>query len=138
MSDRELLDIADTATLLARVRAMREAGQIPEDVRRDVFLVVDKDVFCNEQFVKAIPISLFNPRGTIWLGVLDPDHDPSPQPVPAEGPFAGFDGEIAVPLLKMLTGSEGKEAKSKKTEGTKANGMRWWDKTVMPYPRYEL
>jgi hypothetical protein len=33
---------------------------------------------------------------------VDPDHDPSAQPVYTEGPYAGFDGEIKVPLPKVF------------------------------------
>ncbi|GAB1319313.1 hypothetical protein MFIFM68171_09523 [Madurella fahalii] len=144
VSDRETLDGADTATLWARVRAMREAGQIPEVVREDVFLVVGKDVFCNEQFVNAIPISSSNPRGAVRLRAVDPDHDPSAQPIPAEGLCAGFDGEIAVPLPKVFdwlyynffagseswplrywqTKADSKEDKGKEVDGAKAKDMR--------------
>lgn len=54
------------------------------------------------KLVKPVSISPSNPRGTIQLRVVDPDHDPSAQPVRTEGPYAGFDGEIAVPLPKVF------------------------------------
>ena len=102
VSDREALDGADTAALRARMRAMREAGQIPEGVCRDVFLVADRNVFCNEQFAQAMSYTKARAKGTIYLRAVDPNHDPSVQPVHTEGPYAGFDGEIKVSLPKVF------------------------------------
>jgi hypothetical protein len=158
VSDREALEGGDTATLRARMRAMREAGEIPEGVRGDVFLVADKDMFCNEFFANGIPYSERNKRETIRLRAVDPDHDPSAQPVPTEGPYTGFDGEITLPLPKVFewlyytffaeseswplrywqTITLGKEDKGKQREGTELKGPTWWNRPVMPYPRYEF
>lgn len=55
VSDRARLEGADTAALRARVREMREAGEIPEGVRPDIFLVVDEAVLRHEQFVDGAP-----------------------------------------------------------------------------------
>jgi hypothetical protein len=158
VSDRGALDGADTATLRAHMRAMREAGQIPEGVRRDVFLLVDKGVLCHEEFVNTTPISASHKRDTIRLRAVDPDHDPTAQLIPTEGPYAGFDGEVAVPLPKVFdwlyytffagtepwlvryrqTKAERKEGEGVAPQHQNTKGVPWWVKPIMPYPRYEF
>ncbi|KAK4463646.1 hypothetical protein QBC42DRAFT_323749 [Cladorrhinum samala] len=150
VSDRETMDGADTATLRAQVRAMRAAGQIPEGVRRDIFLVVDENVLRNEQFRQNRRIMPLNPRGTIRLRAVDPDHDPAVKPVPTEGPYEGFDGEISVPLPKVFdwlyytffAGSESWTLRYHQTkvegEGRRTRRVAMRNKPIMPYPAYEL
>ncbi|KAL2171190.1 hypothetical protein VTG60DRAFT_3501 [Thermothelomyces hinnuleus] len=155
VSDRATLDGADTATLRARARAMREAGQIPNGVRVDVFLVVDESVLREEKVASGIVISPHNKKEAVRLRAVDPDHDPSAQPVPAEGPYAGFDGEISVSLHRVFdwlyytffAGSETWPLRYSrtKTEAWKAKGkepetenLRFpWNRMIMPYPSWE-
>ncbi|KAK4241772.1 hypothetical protein C8A03DRAFT_30077 [Achaetomium macrosporum] len=99
VSDREALEGADTGALRARVRAMREAGEIPEGVRGDVFLVVDQKALSNEQFAQGrryVPGP--DAKGTVHLRAVDPDYDLEEEPVSTEEPDSGFGGEITVPL----------------------------------------
>lgn len=144
ISDRDTLDDADTAVLQARLRAMRDTGQIPDGVRDDVFLVVDRDVLSNKQMVTGTPYSkVREPRETVYLRAVDPDHDPSAQLVPTEGPYAGYNGEVTVPLPRVydwlyytfFAGSESWQVRYREVK------TREWKPDMMlmpfwPYPRY--
>jgi len=102
VSDRAALEGADTAALRLKMQAMREAGEIPEGVRDDAFLVADETALSNGQVVAGERYSsMIEPSKTVFLRAVDPDHD-SATPVPLEGAYKGFEGEITVPLPKVF------------------------------------
>ncbi len=154
VSDGTTLAGAGTAALREKVRAMREAGEIPEGVRDDVFLVVDEAVLRNSQFVRGVPISVSQPLSEVLrLRGVDPDHDPT-KAVPTDGPEEGFAGEIEVPLPRVFdwlfytffAGSESWRRRYVQTNARESHvqgaepkrRIPWRTKIILPYPRYDL
>lgn len=78
----------------------REAERIPKGVRGDVSLAVDEKVLRRAAWSPAVhPPERAEENGL--LQAFDPDHDPT-TPVPPEGNYAEFYGEITVARPKAL------------------------------------
>lgn len=127
-----------TPALRAYVRAVRETGQIPEGVRGDVFLVADQNVFRNEPVNKGVPSSRSDTNDIVCLRAVDPDHDPFASSIPPEESYAGFDGEITVPLPKVFdwlyyTFFAGSESWPGRYRETKTKDWTLW---LLPFPPY--
>lgn len=101
--------------LRERFRGMRAAGEIPDGLRTDVFLVADEQAIADDCVAPGKPyhttpciMNVFGRankyRGRVdapLLRAVDPDYDPTTT-VPTEGPYAGFKGEISYRLPKTF------------------------------------
>ncbi|MBE3048012.1 hypothetical protein IMZ48_36985 [Candidatus Bathyarchaeota archaeon] len=109
------LEGCSTEHLRERFRSMRDAGEIPEGLRTDVFLVADERSISEECIASGkrystapCVMNVFGKANTYrrrvdapWLTAVDPDHDATAT-VPTEGPYAGFKGEVPFRLPKAF------------------------------------
>lgn len=109
------LDGCSAELLRERFRGMRAAGEIPDGLRTDVFLVADERAISDGCILSGkryttVPcvMNIFGTankyRGRVdapLLRAVDPDYDPTTT-VPMEGPYAGFKGEISYRLPKTF------------------------------------
>lgn len=132
---------ADRGLIADAHQSVMTADEIPEGVRSDVFLVVEKKALSNEQVITGERYFHFRePRKTAYLRAVDPDHDPA-TPVPLEGNYAGFNGEITVPLPKVFdwlyyTLFSGSESWKIRYWQTTTKEWRPDVKSFSPYPGY--
>ncbi|SPN98640.1 related to double substrate-specificity short chain dehydrogenase/reductase 2 [Cephalotrichum gorgonifer] len=95
---------------------MREGGKIPDGVWTDVFLVADEETLADEsigpgKYYKVAP-AMFNVFrkeskdmvriSTPLMRAIHPGDDAAAMPVPKEGKYARFDGEISFPLPRQF------------------------------------